>query len=104
MSLKQLDKQFQANLRHALDQTVESVARGIELRVPKDTGKLAGSVAVEPAHAEGHLIVASVTIGGEGMDPVALEYGTAEMSPQPFFRSSVNHAKSEAIASLSHLL
>ena len=91
-ALKRFNKRFQATVADSLNRTLEAVARDVELRVPRETGELASSLEVEHAQAAGQSIVASISIGGEGMDPAAVEFGTAEMLARPFFRPSVNHA------------
>ena len=102
MTLSQLDKRFRRSVATTLNGAVDAIAGGIETHVPRETGGLARTLAVEHAQPQGAEIAASVAIGSDEHPAGPDEFGTTHQLARPFFRPSVGDALPNLFDSLRH--
>lgn len=100
-ALALLDRRMRRALAGSADRAVDGVADRVQALVPRATGELADSMEVR--HVAGGDIAASVAIGGGLEHPgeaAAVEFGTARVAPQPFFRPACTQGTRAAIADM----
>ena len=97
--------------REAGRKAMMPVAKEIKSNTPVDSGRLRDTVRVSATNAPSRLrkyskkasMIASANVGIKSKDPtktathaIHLEYGTKNMSPQPFIRKAFNEAKKKS--------
>jgi HK97 gp10 family phage protein len=97
--MKQIRRELFRDVPAAVDHASRVLADEIRKRAPVETGRLRASVTVGPVKVAGGQISQSVVVEGGHDGPFvgAVEYGTRDEAPHPFFRPAVE-AKREEMA------
>jgi NADPH:quinone reductase-like Zn-dependent oxidoreductase len=82
-------------LVRASDEANGVLAHQIQQNAPVLSGDLAGSVEAVPAVVRGSKITSAVAVTSD--HALAVEYGTEDMAPEPYFRPAVDSERSKMI-------